>query len=252
LNVSGALSVTNSTFSGNSAINSGGSGGGISTYGGTLTVTNSSFSGNGAFNGGGIFRDSAAAATLTNTIVANSTSGGNCAGSLTDGGHNLDDGTSCGFSAANGSMNDTDPQLDPAGLQDNGGPTETVALCTAVGVPAGCTAASPAIDAGDDSVCAAAPVNNLDQRGFARPGSGHTQCSIGAYEVDGAPLEACVGDCDGNSQVTIDELLTLVNIALGSAGASACPHGVASDAEVNVAVIIQAVHNALTGCGVGK
>ena len=59
-----------------------------------------------------------------------------------------------------------------------------MALCTAVGVPAGCTAASPAIDAGDQAVCAAAPVNNLDQRGFVRPGTGHTQCSIGAYEAD--------------------------------------------------------------------
>jgi len=41
---------------------------------------------------------------------------------------------------------------------------------------------SPAIDAGDDAVCAAAPVNSIDQRGFARPGVGHAHCSIGAFE----------------------------------------------------------------------
>jgi hypothetical protein len=43
-------------------------------------------------------------------------------GSVTDGGHNLDDGTSCDFTTANASPSNTDPQLDPAGLQPNGGP----------------------------------------------------------------------------------------------------------------------------------
>src|SRR3989442_7018669 len=36
--------------------------------------------------------------------------------------------------------------------------------------------------AGDETVCATPPVNNLDQRGFVRPGIGATNCSIGAYE----------------------------------------------------------------------
>jgi len=59
----------------------------------------------------------------------------------------------------------------------------------------------------------------------------------------------CVGDCDGSGQVTIDKLLTLVNIALGNAEASACPTGIPSAAEVNVAVVLQAVNNAPSGCG---
>lgn len=63
------------------------------------------------------------------------------------------------------------------------------------------------------------------------------------------PRNVCVGDCDGNGQVTVDELLTLVNIALGNAPPSACPHGVPSGASVDVALIIQAVNNALNGCG---
>ena len=50
--------------------------------------------------------------------------------------------------------------------------------------------------------------------------------------------------------MTIDELITLVNIALGTAQASACPHGVPSGADVDVALIIQAVNVALNGCGV--
>jgi hypothetical protein len=45
---------------------------------------------------------------------------------------------------------------------------------------------SPAIDAGDQAVCAAAPVNSVDQRGFMRPGGGFSNCTIGAYEFGGA------------------------------------------------------------------
>jgi len=41
----------------------------------------------------------------------------------------------------------------------------------------------------------------------------------------------------------------MVDIALGNAQPSACAHGVASGADVNVAVIIQAVNHALSGCG---
>jgi hypothetical protein len=42
-------------------------------------------------------------------------------------------------------------------------------------------AGSPAVDAGNDATCAAAPVNNLDERGVTRPAGAH--CNIGAYEV---------------------------------------------------------------------
>jgi hypothetical protein len=42
---------------------------------------------------------------------------------------------------------------------------------------------------------------------------------------------------------------TLVNIALGDAQPSACPDGVPSGAGVNIALIIQAVTNALNSCG---
>jgi hypothetical protein len=50
--------------------------------------------------------------------------------------------------------------------------------------------------------------------------------------------------------VTIDEIIILVNVALGTTQASVCPHGVPSGADVSVAVIIQAVNVALSGCGV--
>jgi len=40
---------------------------------------------------------------------------------------------------------------------------------------------SPAIDAGDNAVCAAMPVNNLDQRGRPRPVG--NSCDIGVIEL---------------------------------------------------------------------
>jgi hypothetical protein len=61
--------------------------------------------------------------------------------------------------------------LDPAGLGDHGGPTLTIALVE--------SAANPAIEAGQASTCAAAPVSGLDQRGLPRV----APCDIGAFEV---------------------------------------------------------------------
>jgi hypothetical protein len=69
------------------------------------------------------------------------------------------------------------------------------------------------------------------------------------------PPPVCVGDCNGDGSVTVDELLTLVNMALGSqTQLSACPQGIPPNiyhvSQVDVAGIIQAVNNALNGCPV--
>ncbi len=151
----GALTVSNSTFSSNSAE----SGGGI-INGGTLSVSNTTFSHNSAEYGGNINGEHAL--TLKNTIVADGPPGNNCAGAITDGGGNLSypDTTCPGVNA--------DPPLGP--LQDNGGPAWTMALGPG----------SAAIDAGIDAICAADPVNNRDQRGVVRPRGAH--CDIGALE----------------------------------------------------------------------
>jgi hypothetical protein len=63
-----------------------------------------------------------------------------------------------------------------------------------------------------------------------------------------AASAACVGDCDGGGDVTVNELVILVNVALGNAQPSACPHGVSSRSAVDIALIVQAVNNALSGC----
>jgi hypothetical protein len=59
---------------------------------------------------------------------------------------------------------------------------------------------------------------------------------------------ACTGDCDDSGDVTVNEIITLANIALGTARPSACACGVPGGAEADVALIIQAVNNALNGC----
>jgi predicted outer membrane repeat protein len=180
------LTVTNSTFTGNSAPD-GGSGGGIYNDD-TLTVTNCTFTGNSAYSGGAIYNDDTA--TVTNTIIAGN-SRVNCVdgGSITDGGHNIDGGPTCGFrgtgcaDTSGTSFCNTDPELDPAGLANNGGPTQTIALCTGPGTPASCAGRSPAIDAGDNTTCSNPLVSGVDQRGFTRFPPGDPVCDIGAFEV---------------------------------------------------------------------
>jgi len=64
------------------------------------------------------------------------------------------------------------------------------------------------------------------------------------------PGTGCVGDCDGNGSVTVDEIVTMVNIALGLADVSSCEAGDPSgDGNVTVDEILTAVNNALNGCG---
>lgn len=65
--------------------------------------------------------------------------------------------------------------------------------------------------------------------------------------VDIVDQPSCAGDCNGSADVTVDELITLVNIALGNEQPSVCPN-VPSGSKVGITLIIHAVNNALTGC----
>ena len=156
----GQLTVSNSTFYRNSADSDGG---GIAGDNSTVAVTNCTFAHNSAgVNGNAIERSGGGSLALRNTIVAYSIAGTNCVGSITDGGGNLSyPDTSCPGINSN-------PRL--LQLNNNGGPTFTMLL----------DRGSPAIDAANDATCAAAPVNNLDQRGVKRPQGAH--CDIGAVE----------------------------------------------------------------------
>jgi hypothetical protein len=169
----GKLAISNSTFSGNtqSSTKASGGGGAIANEG-SVKISSSTFSGNtGGPDGGAILNDTGTA-TIQNSIFANSPSGGNCSGTLTSLGYNLSSDASCVFSGA-GDRNNIDPNLGP--LQNNGGPTLTMALLSG----------SPAIDAGNPAGCTndKGKLLKTDQRGKARPDKGGTGlCDIGSYE----------------------------------------------------------------------
>jgi hypothetical protein len=158
----GTLNLYNSTLSNNT----GSFGGGIYNAAGTVNILNSTIYGNhadpGTGQGGGIY-NSSGTVKVKNSIVTDNTAptNNNVAGTITDQGNNLID-TPAGVAA----------------LAYNGGPTQTHALLIG----------SPALDAGDNSVLAAAGLT-FDQRGFERTrdsaDSGTTQTvDIGAYEAD--------------------------------------------------------------------
>lgn len=201
-NGAGTLKINNSTLASNSVSSTGPGeialGGAIasSTSTGKITITNSTLMGNTAGAGGGIFADvfgsgsgtliisnttvaansdgisnGNATITLQNSIVANN-KGGNCNGTTTSNGYNLSSDATCSFNNT-GDLNNTNPKLGP--LQNNGGPTQTMAL------PSG----SPAIDAGNPNGCTDGHGNLLktDQRGKPRPDKEDTGgCDMGAYE----------------------------------------------------------------------
>lgn len=59
----------------------------------------------------------------------------------------------------------------------------------------------------------------------------------------------CVGDCDGSGDVTINEVLLMVNIALDKAETAVCPRGDRNhDGTITVDEILAAVNVALNGC----
>jgi CSLREA domain-containing protein len=163
----GTLTLTDSTLSANQAINYGGA-----VYSrGSLTLTDCTVYGNTAAQGGGIFSsgtlnlasctvaDNSASTgagvdgnvTMNNTIVADSSSGGDIVGSIT-GSNNL--------------IDNANPKLGP--LAWNGGPTQTVALLPG----------SPAIGSGR------ALSVTKDQRGLPLDAP---LADIGAFQYQGPP-----------------------------------------------------------------
>lgn len=171
--VDGFANVSNSTISDNySGTMGAGFGGGAIYNSYNLNLINSTLSGNtipAGVTASGLLNEGYA--KLNNSILANGIGGSDCVivaatGTINVDNHNIiENNASCLGTAIS-----ADPLLGP--LQNNGGVTQTHALLVG----------SPAIDAGDDAICSAAPISNLDQRGQKRPSG--LQCDIGAYEVD--------------------------------------------------------------------
>ncbi|MFQ6026024.1 MAG: choice-of-anchor Q domain-containing protein [Dehalococcoidia bacterium] len=168
----GTITITNTTVSKNV---SGDDGGGFyNDNGATFTVISSTIVANSAEDdGGGIDFSTDDEPTLQNTLVADNT-GDDCADSVISSGHNLDTDGSCGL-AGTGDISDGKPLL--GDLQDNGGPTLTIALLSR----------SEALDQVPTASCTDSGGDPLatDQRGISRPQG--SACDIGAFEVDATP-----------------------------------------------------------------
>ncbi len=194
-NNNGALTISNSTFSGNSARLGGAIFNASST--GPLTIESSTISGNSARQGGGL--NLSVTATINNSIVAGNTATGGTAGdngpdiygSVDGGDYNLiGDTTSTRFPDSS-THNITGHPAQLGTLADNGGPTQTFAL----------QGTSPAINAGSTTL-------TTDQRGVTRP-SGSAD-DIGAFEfVEVAPTVVSVSPQGASDKVGAKRTFTL-------------------------------------------
>jgi hypothetical protein len=60
--------------------------------------------------------------------------------------------------------------------------------------------------------------------------------------------DECVGDCDKNGVVGINELVMMVNIALGNATLAQCAVDTDGDGEISIAELVSGTRSALRGC----
>jgi hypothetical protein len=155
------VTISNSTIAGNWSYVAGG---GIDNVGTQVTLSDSTIAGNTASQDGGGIRN-ASTLNLRNTILAGNTDGGgepDLCGHLASSGYNLIGNSQGGSGFVASDLLSVDPLLDP--LQNNGGPTPTMALLPG----------SPVLNAGDPDQLGVA-----DQRGVARSGG----VNIGAYQA---------------------------------------------------------------------
>lgn len=170
--------ITNSTISGNTA-----PGGNLCGFNeSTTTLINSTITGNSATSANpGIRLYQNSSVTMSNSIITGQLGGANCliggGTSITSGGNNLASDATCNLTMGTDKPSNPNANLGP--LQDNGGPTETHALSWG----------SDALDMGSDAICAAAPVNAVDQRNIGRPQPAGGTCDIGAFEARWYQLE---------------------------------------------------------------
>jgi centrosomal CEP192-like protein len=207
---SGNLTLANGTFYANTAKGGAGgahttfciscsglggdaTGGGLYIGGGSVSLTGDTVASNqaltgfepmppGSSSGGGIANAGATRLVSNTTLIGNNTqdsgdanNGDDVSGAITSSHSLIGQTAGATIIRLGGNIFDQDPLLDPGGLKFNGGPTQTIAL----------QLGSPAINKGDNAVCAApAPMGlaGIDQRGYDRFPNGDNLCDIGAFE----------------------------------------------------------------------
>lgn len=184
-NNSGTVTVTDSTFYGNSLSASPG-GGGISSNGGVLTVINCTFVGNSASgsgnSGGGIYASTGTLTVANSTFYGNSASSGggiSRSGSITEGNnlfYNNSGGDVSGFTLSASDVSGQDPKLLPLGSY--GGMTLT--MLPLPGSPAICAGKATDVPSGVTT----------DQRGFALNAANCTNGGVDAGAVQAAYVKS--------------------------------------------------------------
>ncbi|GIW43052.1 MAG: hypothetical protein KatS3mg077_0334 [Candidatus Binatia bacterium] len=152
-------------------------------------------------------------------------------------------------------------------LEVHGGSDGPLPSCT----PTIASTRLPAPTATPSAVCkpyspATPPTSTLSPTATATLGIGPTpSCSLPAPSASVTPTDsppphptdsetptvtpACTGDCDGSGVVTVEEVVRMVNIALGRSARERCVAGDRNgDGEVTVEEIVSAVSNLLYGC----
>lgn len=82
----------------------------------------------------------------------------------------------------------------------------------------------------------------------ARDRVGHTEAAPAVADTRTVVI-TCVGDCHGDGEVSVDELIRMVRIALGDGDAGTCPSGDANlDGTITIDEIVTAVDGALSDC----
>jgi cysteine-rich repeat protein len=73
--------------------------------------------------------------------------------------------------------------------------------------------------------------------------------SLATIRLAATSTSVCGGDCNENGQVTVNELVTAVNIALGTSPVADCPAADGdSSGSVEINELVTAVNHALSGC----
>ena len=195
-------------------------GGGIFVSGGTLSLAHATVAGNGALDppghssraGGGAYQSGAGAVTAASCIFGGNSApkGADYAGKVTAK-NSLFQTAPTGTVTGSGNLTGVNPLLSPAGLQNNGGPTQTISL----------EPGSPAI-----GKAASTPGLFTDERGFALPSGDHPD--LGAFQTlataDTTPPTATLTSAPsvnpGNASALVPYTFTIIyadNVAVARA-----------------------------------